>query len=211
MEQRNIVLFGGTFDPIHLGHTTVAAEAAGAIGAEKIIFIPAKRSPLKKFFPKASDSDRLKMITIAIEGCENFQLSDHELTKPGPSYTIETVREFQTVYGAGTSIYWLAGADCIDELPHWYKITELIDECNLSIMYRAGCNPPDFTEFEALWGHERVEKLQRNVIPTPLIAISSTEIRDALAHGGDVSNMLHPSVADYIRKHNLYQSKVKNY
>ena len=209
MAKRKIALFGGTFDPIHLGHTTVAADAAKHIGAEKIIFIPAKRSPLKGFFPKASDNDRFAMIALAIADDKSFQLSDYELKKPEPSYTLDTVRQFQADYGSRTSIYWLVGADSIDELSLWYGIVELIDECNLSAMYRAGCEPPYFARFEAIWGPERVEKLQRNIIQTPLIAMSSTEIRDRLAAGGDVTNMLHPPVADYIRKHGLYQSKIK--
>lgn len=209
MAKRKIALFGGTFDPIHLGHTTVAADAAKHIGAEKIIFIPAKRSPLKGFFPKASDNDRFAMIALAIADDKSFQLSDYELRKPEPSYTLETIRQFQADYGSRTSIYWLVGADSIDELSLWYGIVELIDECNLSAMYRAGCEPPDFARFEAIWGPERVEKLHRNVIQTPLIDISSTEIRDRLAAGGDVTNMLHPPVADYIHKHGLYQSKIK--
>jgi len=74
-------------------------------------------------------------------------------------------------------------------------------------MYRAGCEPPNFAKFEALWGPQRIEKLQQNVIQTPLIDISSTEIRDRLASDRDVTDMLMPSVAEYIRKHGLYQSK----
>ena len=205
MAKRKIVLFGGTFDPIHLGHTAVAAVAVEHIGAGKIVFIPAKRSPLKAFFPKASDNDRAAMIALAIAGYKNFQLSDYELKKPQPSYTLETVRKFQADYGTDTSIYWLIGADSVDELPGWYKIAELIDECNLCVMYRAGCNRPDFTQFTAIWGSGRVEKLQRNIIQTPLIDISSTEIRNRLASERDVTEMLHPPVADYVRKHGLYR------
>lgn len=207
MKNRKIALFGGTFDPIHLGHTTVAADAAEHIGAEKIIFVPAKRSPLKGFFPRAGDIDRLRMIALAIADNNNFQVSDYELKRPAPSYTLETVRKFQGDYGGDTSIYWLIGADSIDELQLWYGIAELIDECNLSTMFRAGCKPPDFAKFEDIWGPDRVEKLQRNVIKTSLVDISSTEIRNRLAVGDDVTDMLHPSVVDYIRKHNLYQSK----
>lgn len=204
MAKKKIALFGGTFDPIHLGHTSVAAEAAKHIGAEKLIFIPAKCSPLKSFTPCASDEDRVAMIALAITGHKNFQLSDYELKRPQPSYTLQTVRQFQADYGSETSIYWLIGADSIDDLPHWYRIVVLIDECNLSTMYRAGCEPPDFAKFKTLWGTERVEKLQQNIIQTSLIDISSTEIRDKLAHGLDVTDMLHPAVADYIRKHKLY-------
>lgn len=207
MAKRKIALFGGTFDPIHLGHTAVVADAAEKIGAEKVIFILAKQSPLKGFFPVASDDDRLKMTALAIAENRTFELSDYELKKSGPGYTLETVRQFQGDYGSDTSIHWLLGADSVDELPRWYGIVELIDLCNLSTMFRAGCEPPDFTRFKALWGERCVEKLQRNVIQTPLVDISSTQIRNILAGGKDVTDMLHPAVADYIRKHSLYQSK----
>jgi nicotinate-nucleotide adenylyltransferase len=207
MSKRKIALFGGTFDPVHLGHTTVVEDAARRIGAEKIIYIPAKRSPLKGFLPKANDKHRLKMITLAIAEKKTFEVSDCELKKPAPSYTLETVKQFQAEYGGGTLIHWLVGADSIDDLMYWYKIVELIDTCILTTMYRAGCVPPDFSKFEHQWGPQRIEKLQQNIIQTPLIDISSTEIRDRLAAGSDVTDMLNPSVAEYIRKHGLYQSK----
>jgi len=207
MARRKIALFGGTFDPIHLGHTTVAADALEHIGAEKIVFVPAKRSPLKAFLPSASDKHRLNMISLAIADENNFQVSDYELKRPAPSHTLETVRKFQTDYGKETLIHWLIGADSVDDLTYWYKITELIDACNLTTMYRAGYDPPDFTKFEQIWGRERVEKLQRNIIRTSLVDISSTEIRDLTAKNGDISGMLHPAVADYIRKKGLYKSQ----
>jgi len=102
-------------------------------------------------------------------------------------------------------ICWLVGADGVNDLQHWFAIEELIDACNLCTMYRAGCEPPDFAGFEGVWGRRRVEKLQRNIIKTPLVNVSSTEIRERLAAGGDVADMLHPGVADYIRKHALYR------
>ena len=114
------------------------------------------------------------------------------------------MREFKKAYGQDVEICWLVGADSLEELPYWYKITELIDECSLCVMYRAGYTEPDFRKFIERWGSGRVEKLQRNIIQTPLIDISSTEIRKRLASGKDVSKMLHPAVADYIAKHGLY-------
>jgi nicotinate-nucleotide adenylyltransferase len=210
MVKRKIALFGGTFDPIHLGHTTVAADAAKRIGAEKIIFIPAKRSPLKGFFPIAGDSDRFQMISLVVAHSKNFQVSDYELRKPDPSYTLETVRKFQSDYGDDTLIYWLIGADSIDELQLWYGITDLIDECNLATMLRAGCKPPNFAKFEDIWGSDRVKKLQENVVETSLVEISSTEIRSRLAAGRDVAGMLDPAVADYICQHGLYKSETKS-
>lgn len=209
MAKTKIALFGGTFDPIHLGHTTVAAAAAEHIGADAVVFIPAKRSPLKNSVPQARGDDRLRMVNLAIAGNDKFSVSDCELRKPRPSYTLETVRRFQGRYGAAASIYWLMGADAVDDLPNWHRVVELIDQCDLSVMYRAGYQTPDFARFTAVWGPQRVRKLQRNVIPTPLVDMSSTQIRNELAAGRDVTDMLSPPVAEYIRKHNLYQSKVK--
>ena len=205
MMKRTIALFGGTFDPVHLGHRTVAADTAKKIHAEKIVFIPAKRSPLKGFLPKAGDEDRLKMIALAIAGEEKFEVSDYELNKPAPSYTLETVEKFRKDYGGEASIHWLIGADGVDDLIYWHKVVELIDACNLTTMYRAGCEPPNFAKFEDIWGRQRVEKLQRNIVQTPLIDISSTEIRKKIAAGQDVLNMLHKDVYGYIRENGLYR------
>jgi len=207
MSEKKITLFGGTFDPVHLGHTAVAAAAGEHIGADKVIFVPAKRSPLKAFFPEASDEDRLAMIQLAIAGNSRFEFSDYELKKPGPSFTLETVRYFQGQSGDKAEIYWLMGADSVEDLQHWYCVTELIDQCNLAVMYRGGVAPPDFTKFEPIWGRQRVEKLQRNIIATPLIDISSTEIRKRLSSGRDVSGMVNPKVLQYIREQGLYGIK----
>ena len=124
MPEKKIALFGGTFDPIHLGHTAVAAAAGEHIGTEKIMFVPARRSPLKAFFPEASDEDRLAMIGLAISGNSGFEVSNYELKKAGPSYTLETIRYFRQQLGSGVLIYWLAGADMLEDLPHWYGVTE---------------------------------------------------------------------------------------
>jgi len=204
------VLFGGTFDPIHLGHTAVAAAAVEQIGGEKVVFVPAKCSPLKHTAPEADDQDRLQMTGLAIEQNDRFELSDYELRKARPSYTLETVRHFKGEYADETSIYWLIGADALDDLPHWYRVGELLDECNLAAMFRGGCEPPDFSRFEPLWGRERVENLERNIIRTPLVDISSTEIRRRLAGGGDVTGMVCPAVADYIYERGLYRAKAKS-
>jgi nicotinate-nucleotide adenylyltransferase len=206
MSQRKIILFGGTFDPVHLGHTTVASSAVQQIAAEKLIFIPAKQSPLKKIAPISTSDDRMNMIALAIAGNPKFSVSDYELKKPGANYTIETVRHFHQQLGSDVSLHWLTGADCLAELSHWYLVSDLLDECNLSVMYRAGCDKPDFTKFQALWGAERIKKLQNNIVKTPLVDISSTNIRRLLSSSLDVNSMLHPAVLDYINKNGLYKN-----
>ncbi|MEN6577249.1 MAG: nicotinate (nicotinamide) nucleotide adenylyltransferase [Phycisphaerales bacterium] len=204
MIRRTIALFGGSFDPIHLGHTGVAKVAAEQIQAEGTIFIPAKCSPLKSFWPHARDEDRLRMVTLATAGDDSFAVSDCELERVTPSFTLDTVRLFRREYGEDTAIHWLLGADSVKDLVHWYGIEELIDECNLTTMQRAGYAPPDFDRFLPQWGAQRVAKLKRDVVRTPRIDVSSTEVRRRLAAGQDVSGMLHPDVIAYIREHSLY-------
>lgn len=205
MVTTRIALFGGTFDPIHLGHTTVAEAAARQIDAEKVIFVPAKISPLKGFFPFASDEDRRRMIELALAGNDLFAVSDCELKRPAPSYTLDTVRQFRRDYGPEISIHWLIGADGIGDLVHWHRIQELIDECHLTTMRRPGYPTPDVDRFEPLWGPQRVAKLKGDMIETPLVDLSSTEVRKRLATGEDVAGMLHPDVIEYIRTHELYR------
>jgi nicotinate-nucleotide adenylyltransferase len=183
---------------------TVASAAARKIDADKLIFIPAKISPLKGFFPFARDEDRLRMIELAIAGHDELAVSDCELKRPAPSYTLDTVRQFQHDYGPETSIHWLLGADSVADLVHWHKIEELIDECHLTTMQRPGYMP-EFDRFETRWGPQRVAKLNRDAIETPLVDVSSTEVRGRLAAGEDVSGMLHPEVIQYIRAHHLYR------
>lgn len=207
MMNKKTALFGGTFDPIHKGHITVAEVAAGHIEADEIIFIPARRSPHKNSYAVAGGNHRLKMIELAIEGRKHFSVSDCELERPEPSYTLDTVRQFKQTYDKKTTIYWLLGADSIADLLKWYHLAELIDQCNICVMFRAGFEQPSFDGFESTLGPERVQKLQRNVIATPLIYINSTEIRRRLAAAEDTSAMLAPAVLQYIKKHRLYKSK----
>ena len=204
--KEKVIFFGGTFDPIHYGHVRVGEYACEQIGAKEIVFVPAKRSPHKEFLPAADGVARFEMISLAISGKNKFRVSDCELNRAEPSYTLDTVRHFRVEYGQETEICWLVGADAVKDLVKWHGIRELIDECNLCVMFRAGFERPDFGGLEGVLGPQRVQKLKRNVIETPLIDINSTEIRKKLACGGDVSDMLEPKVLAYIQKNRLYSS-----
>jgi nicotinate-nucleotide adenylyltransferase len=199
-----VILFGGTFDPIHYGHMRVADCACEHIGAQEVVLIPAKCSPHKKSLPIAEGSARVEMISLAIAGKKKFRVSDCELKRAEPSYTLDTVRHFRVEYGEGPKICWLVGADAIKDLANWYGIRELVDECNLCVMFRAGFERPDFSGFGEILGSGRVAKLERDVVATPLIDINSTQIRRKLTCGGDVSGMLEPKVLAYIQKNGLY-------
>ena len=101
------------------------------------------------------------MLSLAIEGNEKYEVSNYEINKPAPSYTLDTVMHFKSILGNEYELYWLVGADSIDDLTYWHRITDLIDECNVAMMYRAQYQKPDFTKYESLWGRERINKLQK--------------------------------------------------
>ncbi|MFC1763663.1 nicotinate (nicotinamide) nucleotide adenylyltransferase [Planctomycetota bacterium] len=199
-----IALFGGTFDPIHKGHTHVAQHAAKQLEVDQLVYIPAKQSPLKINAPHVTDEQRVHMIQLAIAGCPEQTISTCELERPAPSYTIDTIRNYREQNKALTAIYWLIGADAVIELGNWYCIRELLQECRVITMRRADCPIPDFHPLRGVLSPDHVEKLKNNVLETPAIPISSSKIRARLQQNRSVDDMLHPAVRDYIVALNLY-------
>jgi nicotinate-nucleotide adenylyltransferase len=204
MTNEKIILFGGTFDPIHNGHIEVANCATDKINASKFIFVPARRSPLKSKQPVAADTDRIAMLQLAIEGRKNFEFSNAEMNRAEPSYTIDTIRQLREKFGENCEFYWLIGADMLNDLPLWHKINDLLDECNICVMNRGGYQKPDFDTLRGRLNPKHIADLKKNMLDTPLIEISSTEIRKRIAEGQDVSQLLPPAGLDYIKRRKLY-------
>ena len=199
-----IVVFGGTFDPVHIGHIEVAQVAAEKIGAKKVVLVPARRSPHKQYRPIASDKDRIAMLKLSVIDKNLFQISPIELNRAEPSYTIDTIRHFKQQFGDDCELYWLIGADMLESLPKWHKIDEILNECSICVMNRGGFKKPDFNSLASGLSIENIEKLRKNIIETPMINISGTEIRRKILDDKDVSKYLHPEVLNYIKSHRLY-------
>jgi nicotinate-nucleotide adenylyltransferase len=204
MISQGLILFGGSFDPVHQGHLMMAAFAMRYLHAEKLIFIPAARSPLKTAVPVASGQQRMDMIRLAIEGQDCYQVSDCELIRTQPSYTIDTIRQFRNQYGPTVPLYWLVGADALSELARWSRIEELLDLCRICILYRAGFDIPSLQVLEGQLSPVHIQQLARDVIATPLVDVSSTQIRGKIAHGLDIGALLPPSVWQFIQINGLY-------
>jgi nicotinate-nucleotide adenylyltransferase len=200
----SVILFGGSFDPIHNGHITMARFARETLAASRVIFIPASRSPLKPHPPVTCGEDRAAMIRIAIAGIAGFEVSDIELHRSEPSYTIDTINHFRSLYDESMQLYWLIGADALNDLPFWYRIEQVIERCQLCVMHRAGHKLPDLDSLRTLFSNEQIDGLARHIIKTPLVDISSTEVRRLLRQGEDIGEMLPQGVLEYIYQKRLY-------
>jgi nicotinate-nucleotide adenylyltransferase len=202
-----VIFFGGSFDPIHHGHLIVARAVAEQLGFDRIVLVPAGHAPHKsKIY--ASSADRLAMLRLAVEGQCIFDVSDVELVRTGPSYTIDTLQEFR-VRDTQARLAWTIGADMLADLPKWHRATELVDQFELVIAAR----PMDGTKLETVLenmklflGPQRAEKLRQSVVPTPLIEISSTDIRQRTARGKSIAYLVPTAVNRYIDDHGLYRA-----
>ena len=188
---KKIAIYGGTFDPIHHGHLIVAREALEKLGAEQVIFIPARVSPLRKTAPVARDEVRLLMIKAAIESEPGFAVDDCELLRPPPSYTIDTIEQIRQRNNEAT-IYCLIGEDNVDRLTKWRRFADLEKMVRLVVLDRSGQQP-----------HHAYPIIRRK------IDISATEIRKRVATGRSIRYFVPPAVEQIIRREKLYLEQRK--
>lgn len=198
------LLFGGSFDPVHHGHLIVARAVAEQIGAARVWLVPAACPPHKPQRVLAPAGDRLEMCRLAVAGDPLFEISDCELVRGGPSYTLLTVRQFARTLPAGTELYWLIGADSLVELASWYHVRELVRECTLVTARRCDVVVPDAGALAEIVGAEAAARIQNHILSTPRIDISATEIRERVWRGRDIRYLVPVAVAEYITTRGLY-------
>lgn len=202
--KNKIILFGGSFNPVHIGHITVAEFALRYLEANQVIFVPAKRSPFKTHPPQITDKQRTEMLNFAISGHKDFSIDTCELSRPAPSYTLDTILYFKGKFPQDTILYWLIGADMVNDLSKWYRIQQIMDNCIVSVMNRGGIDRPNFEQFERDMPAEYASAIRKNMINTPRLDISSTEVRWRIEHSQDVSSLLDSRVRNYIQSNRLY-------
>jgi nicotinate-nucleotide adenylyltransferase len=207
MDKKGILLFGGTFDPVHNGHLIVARAAAEKLNVSQTILIPAAIAPHKQGRSFSDAKDRLAMVRLAIEGDGALAVSDCEIARSGPSYTLDTIRYFRGLYGADAELYWLIGADSLCELHCWYKIGELVEQVIIVTAGRPGSLVDDLTELRKKLTPVQIEQIKGHILDTPLVDISSTDIRERVRSGLPVNSLLPEAVAEYIMRRQLYQCK----
>jgi len=192
-----IGVFGGTFDPPHLGHLMIAEAAVKALGLDEVVFVPANRNPLKHGRSLASGKHRLEMTRLLVEGEGPYVVSDIDLTRGGPTYSVDTLSELQTAYPGD---YWfIVGSDALLTLPGWRHTERLIKLCRIACILRAPHRQED-----ALRPLPESIRHVVDFVEMPSTPISSTAIRESLEDKGQAYSWLKPSVLKYIEDQGLY-------
>ncbi len=198
-----ILLFGGTFDPIHHGHLIVARAAREELGANRVVLIPSGFPPHKDARLLSPFADRAAMCRLAVQGEPTFAVDDWEGSAATPSYTLKTVEHVQAAL-PGERLFWLVGMDTLAELRTWYRVSELAERCTLVIAGRPGHAAAALEQLGDVLRAEQVAAMQSNVLTTPNIEISATAIRERVRRGFSVRYLVPDAVYGYISTHGLY-------
>jgi len=193
--------FGGSFNPIHVGHLICARAVAEAANFEKVVLVPCAQPPHKSPGEQlAGAEDRLEMCRLAAsQQADLFEVDELEIKRPPPSYTIDTVRELKK--RGAKEVHWLIGADMLMYLPKWHKPQELLAETKFVVMARPGTN----IDWSAL--PDEYQKLKAALVKAPLLEISSTDIRKRLKSGKSIEFMVASDVREYLRRRRLYRDE----
>jgi nicotinate-nucleotide adenylyltransferase len=187
-----IGLFGGSFDPVHLGHLLVAQAAVEELKLDRLFFIPAAQSPFKPDSPPAPASVRLRLLRLALAGRTNCEIDEQEIRRGGVSYTIDTLRAYRKRF-PNAELFYLIGADHAAKLNEWRGPDELVRLAEFVVIPRPGETPANFPPpFQG-----------RQLKGFPL-AVSSLEIRARLKAGLPIEPLVPPAVAGAIRAAKLY-------
>jgi len=214
---RRLGFFGGTFDPVHLGHLVPAVRALETFRFDALEFIPAAQPPHKQGEPLTPFAHRFAMLALATQAYDRFRISPLELERPGPTYTVDTVRRLRERFPEDR-LYFLLGSDSYSQIGTWHRWEELVDLVHLVVLHR-----------DTAWGAELRDRVpqvllsrMRTVEPFSSVAdaerasrlvylldhepfpVSSTHLRDRLRRGQTIRELVPPEVHRYIVKHRLY-------
>jgi nicotinate-nucleotide adenylyltransferase len=211
---RSVGLFGGTFNPIHLGHLRGAEEIRELFHLEEVIFVPSSIPPHKTTEKVIEANHRLEMIRLAVSDNPYFSVSDVEISRPGKSYSVETIRYFRE-RRQEESFFFILGSDAFLEIESWKEFQNLFSLCHFVVMTRSGSQKemlalpralaPAFRTVseEKSWVHSSGYMLYFKEIS--FLDISSTKVRKLIEKGRSARYLIPPEVETYIRKHSLYR------
>ena len=198
-QPRRIGVFGGTFDPVHNGHLSIANALRTALDLERIVWVPAGRPPHKTGQIVSSDGDRLAMLDLALAGSAASEISTIDIDRSGPSYTADTL-EILAERFRPARLFFLMGEDSLRDLPTWHEPDRLLRIAELAVAAR----PEVDADLESVARHVPAVQGRVHLVPTEEIAISSSEIRRRVRDHQSIAGLVPAAVEAYIRDHGLY-------
>jgi nicotinate-nucleotide adenylyltransferase len=199
-----IGVFGGTFDPVHLGHLIVAEQCRDQAGLDQVLFVPAARPPHKQEVPLTPFAQRVEMLALALAGQPAFRIDELERDRPGPSYTVDTLGELQRRH-AGAELFLLVGADALHDLPGWHDPAGIVARAALLVVARPGWDTPGAEAVRAALGLPEGAALRQQVVDAPLIDIRSRDLRRRVAEGRSIRYLVPRAIEVYLADKRLYR------
>lgn len=202
---RRVALFGGTFDPLHVGHLAAAHAVLDAGQADEVVFVPAG-DPYHKAPARAAGAERWLMAVLGTLDEPRFRVARWDLEREGPSYTLDTLADARREL-PGCELSWILGTDAMAGLPGWHRAGELIASARFLVVARAGFDEAGLrTHLASALPDAPADAWA--FVPMPEVDVSSSGLRDALGRGEDVSALLPDAVATYVKRYGTYRQKV---
>jgi nicotinate-nucleotide adenylyltransferase len=194
-------VYGGTFDPVHVGHLLLAEACREACQLDRVLWLPAGNPPHKQERELTAERLRSEMVRAAIAGHEQFQLDRRESRREGPSYTVETLSDIQAEF-SDAELFFLMGGDSLAELAGWRDPAGILARATVVVAGRANASPPDLVPLVNIAGVNAAERVR--FVTMPEIGVSSRDIRRRVAEGQSIRYHVPRAVECLIREHNLY-------
>jgi nicotinate-nucleotide adenylyltransferase len=201
-DPQRIGILGGTFDPPHVGHLWLATLAADTLNLDRVLFMPAAQPPHKTGHLLSSAGDRLLMTRLAIAGDDTFELCPIEMERPGPSFTVDSVRELRNAYD-GAQLYLVMAADSLATIDTWREPDLLLSLVEWAVGPRPGSTLPDREMLRRRFG-EAAGRI--HLLEGPSLAVSASEIRRRVAAGRTIRYLVPRAVEELIIERRLYRS-----
>lgn len=200
-----IGIYGGSFDPIHLGHLLVAETVRDTLGLDQVRFVPAAQSPLKQDKPPTAAKNRIEMVQLAVGGNPQFVVDGREIGRGGVSYTVDTLTEIASENPAA-QLYFIMGADSLVDFSKWHEPKRICELATLIVVSRGGHGDPDWKHLAPYVDESQMSAIQSSAVKMAQIEISSRDIRSRVSRGHSIRYQVPAGVAAYITEQQMYRS-----